>query len=174
MHLDQRARRRIVWLLAVVFVMIGVYLAASHRFENWAGEALRQAAPTARRVIPSPAKKILRKGVEHLPVYGETSTWVARKSGSVVYFSIVALLALVIRKRRPTSLGETLLVTIAAGIGMSTIVEIFEWPEDLGDELFDLGCGAVGGLVAGLLAWWLRHRDTQEVRRAGDVETRGR
>jgi hypothetical protein len=158
MALDLGARRRFVWLLAAVFVLIGVYLAASHRFENWAGEALRQAAPTARRVIPTRAKKILREGAEHLPVYGETSTWVARKSGSVVYFGIVALLALVIRKRRPTSLRETLLVTVAAGVGMSTIVEIFEWPEAFGSELFDLGCGAAGGLIAGLLAWWWMKR----------------
>jgi hypothetical protein len=156
--IDAVLKRRFVWVLAVTFVVAGVYFAGSHGFEHWAGQALQKAAPQARRVVPATAKHVLRESREHLPVYGPSSIWIARKSGSIVYFGIVGLFVLALRKRRATSLSETLLVTLVAGVGMSTIVEIFEWPEGFGDELFDLACGALGGLAAGSIAWWLRSR----------------
>ena len=79
--------------------------------------------------------------------------WVARKAGSVVYFGIIAVFVLALRKRKPASLGGALLVTVVAAVAMSAIVEILEFPEEIGDEIFDLGCGACGGLIAGLVAW---------------------
>lgn len=147
--------RRLVWVALIGFVLAGMYLAWTQRFEQWAGEQLQKAAPVARQVIPKPAKQILREGREHLPVYGETSTWLARKSASIVYFGIVGLFALKLRKRKPASLGETLLVTFVAGVGMSLIIEILEYPfgEPFDSELFDLACGAAGGIAAGLIAW---------------------
>ena len=131
-----------------------MYLAGTQSFERWAGEQLEKAAPTARRVVPPPVKKILRESREHLPVYGEASRWLARKAASVAYFGIVGLLVLVLRRRRVASLRETLVVAVVGGVGMSAIVEIFEWPEDVADQVFDLACGALGGVIAGI-AWWL-------------------
>ncbi len=147
--------RRLVWLLLLVFVLAGVYLALTTRFERWAGHQLQKAVPAARHVIPRPAKEILRESREHLPVYGPATQWLARKSASIVYFGIVGVFVLALRKRKPTSLKETLLVTVVAAVGMSTVIEILEFPfgEPFGSELFDLGCGAVGGLTAGLIAW---------------------
>lgn len=147
-----------IWLLALAFALIGAYFAWTQRFERWAGQGIEHAAPIARRVIPAPAKRVLRKSREHLPVYGETGAWLARKGGSVVYFGIVGLFVLKLRKRRPASLGQTLAVTVTAGVAMSTIIEVLEWPfgEAFGSEMFDLACGAAGGLISGLLARWLR------------------
>jgi hypothetical protein len=156
-------RRRLIWLLVVAFVIAGGYFACTARFERWAGPELQRAAPVARRVIPLPAKQIIREAREALPVYGPPSQWLARKSASIVYFGIVSAFVLVLRRRRPTTLRETLLVTVLAGTTMSLIVEILEWPfgEPFVSELFDLGCGAVGGVATGLLAWiWLRPRST--------------
>jgi hypothetical protein len=150
-------RRRIVWALAIVFILLGVYMAGTQRFERWAGRQLEKAAPTARRVVPAPAKAILRESREALPVYGNASQWLARKGASVAYFGVVGLFVLLLRKRRPASLTETLFVTVLGGVGMSAIVEIFEWPEELTDQLFDLGCGALGGVIAGI-AWWIRYK----------------
>jgi heme A synthase len=149
-------RRRLVWVLAMLFILLGVYMAGTQRFERWAGQQLEKAAPTARRVVPLPAKRILRESREHLPVYGHASQWVSRKGASVVYFGLVGLFVLWLRKRRPESLKETLLVTVAGGVGMSLIVEIVEAPggEPFNSQLFDLGCGALGGIVAGVV-WWM-------------------
>lgn len=154
-------KRSLIWLLACAFLLVGAYFAWTARFERWAGEELREAAPVARRVIPIPGKQLIRKTQEHLPVYGHPSQWLARKSASIVYFGVAAAFVLALRRRRPSTLNETLLVTVAAGVGVSMIVEILEWPfgEAFGSEIFDLGCGLVGGIVAGLLAWiWLRPR----------------
>jgi len=162
--------RRLVWVLLLIFVLAGVYLAWTSRFESWAGRQLQKAVPTARHVIPRPAKEILRESREHLPIYGPATQWLARKSASVVYFGIVGFFVLALRKRKPTSLKETLLVTVVAGVGMSTVIEILEFPfgEAFGSELFDLGCGAVGGLAAGLIAWpWLRQRSNGTLPHAG-------
>ena len=147
-------RRRIIWSLTIIFILLGVYLAGSHRFERWAGEQLEKAAPAARRVVPLPAKKILRESREHLPVYGEPSQWLARKAASVAYFGVVGLFVLAVRRRRAASLRETLAVAIVSAVGMSAIVEIFEWPEDVADQVFDLASGALGGVIAAI-AWWL-------------------
>jgi len=148
-------RRTIVWALAIAFVIAGMYLAWTRGFEQWAGRGLERAAPQARRALPSPARHVLRETKEHLPVYGRTSQWLARKSLSIVYFAIVGWFALAVRRRKPESLAETLLVTVVAGVGMSTIIEILEAPfgEQLPSQLFDIGCGAVGGLVSGTSAW---------------------
>ena len=154
-------RRRLLWALLLAFVLAGAYFAWTTKFERWAGGELELAAPAARRVLPPPAKHILRASREHLPVYGAPAVWLARKSASIVYFAIVAWFVLALRRRRPASLRETLLVTVIAGMGMSAIVEILEAPfgEQLPSQLFDIGYGAVGGLGAGLLAWpWLRDR----------------
>jgi hypothetical protein len=139
--------------LAILFILLGVYLAHTQRFERWAGKQLEKAAPAARRVVPLPAKKILRESREHLPVYGEASQWLARKAASVAYFGIVGLFVVALRRRRAASLKETLIVTVISGVGMSAIVELFEWPEEVADQVFDLACGALGGVVAGV-AWW--------------------
>jgi hypothetical protein len=151
--------RRFVLVAVVIFVIVGIVLASTHGFEMWAGRALERAAPAARREIPAPAKRVLRETRERLPVYGNTSTWVARKSASIVYFGGVALFVLALRLRTPSSLLATLLVTVTAGIGMSAIIEVVEFPEELGDVVFDLACGAAGGVAAGLLAWvWIAKR----------------
>jgi uncharacterized membrane protein SirB2 len=151
--------RRLFWALAIAFVLLGIFVAASRDFERWAGQELQEAAPAARQALPAPAKAVLRKGREILPIYGAASDWVVRKSASIVYFGIVGLFALAARRRRPETLRETLLVTVLAGVGMSLIVEILEWPEALGSEIFDLACGAVGGVIAGFVAWlWLRRK----------------
>ena len=147
-------RRRIIWALAILFILLGVYMAGTQRFERWAGQELEKAAPTARRVVPLPAKKILRESREHLPVYGHASQWLARKAASIVYFGIVGVFVLALRKRRAASLRETLVVTVVSGIVMSAIVEVFEWPEEIADQVFDLACGALGGAIAGIM-WWL-------------------
>ena len=147
-------RRLLVWVLAILFILLGVYMAGTQRFERWAGQELEKAAPTARRVVPLPAKKILRESREVLPVYGHASQWLARKAASVAYFGIVGVFVLALRKRRAASLREVLLVTVVSGIVMSAIVEVFEWPEEIADQVFDLGCGALGGVIAGI-AWWL-------------------
>jgi hypothetical protein len=104
--------------------------------------------------VPRPAKEILRESREHLPVYGHASQWLARKAASVAYFGIVGVFVLVLRRRRAASLRETLVVTVVSGVGMSAIVELFEWPEEFADQVFDLACGAFGGVIAGI-AWWL-------------------
>lgn len=145
--------KRLLWLLAILFVIAGVYLAWTEKFEHRAGEALHQAAPAARQIVPVPAKRIFREILAHLPVYGATSSWLARKSGSIVYFGIVAGFVLVLRKRKPTTLAGTLLVTVLAAVAMSAMVEILEFPEEISDEIFDLSCGACGGVIAGLVAW---------------------
>jgi hypothetical protein len=155
-------RRWLVWVVAILFIALGVYMAGTQRFERWAGQQLERAAPTARRVVPRPAKEILREGREHLPVYGHASQWLARKAASVVYFGIVGLFVLVLRRRRAASLRETLVVTVVSSVGMSAIVELFEWPEELADQLLDLGCGALGGLVVGI-AWWLWRKGRSEL-----------
>jgi hypothetical protein len=139
----------------VAFAIIGVYLAHTHGFERWAGHELSKAGPVARRVIPTPAKRVLRESREALPVYGSATTWLARKSASVAYFGLFSYFVLALRKRRPTSLGETLLVTVVAGIAMSALIELIEYPEEIADEIFDLSCGALGGLIAGALNWWI-------------------
>ena len=140
-------------LLVIVFVIAGIALASTHGFEHWAGRALEKAAPAARRDIPIPAKRVLRETRERLPVYGSTSVWLARKSASVVYFGVVGLFVLAVRRRTAASLVEALLVTVTAGVGMSAVIEIFEFPEELADVVFDLACGALGGLIAGVIAW---------------------
>lgn len=141
-------------MAAILFILLGVYMAGTQRFERWAGRELQKAAPTARKVVPLPAKKILRESREALPVYGNASQWLARKAASVAYFGIVGVFVLMLRRRRAASLREVLVVTVVSGIVMSAIVEVFEWPEELADQVFDLGCGALGGLIAGI-AWWL-------------------
>lgn len=154
-HIQQLLR-----LLAILFVVAGIYLAWTEKFEQRAGEALHQAAPAARQIVPVPAKRIFREILAHLPVYGATSSWLARKSGSVVYFGMVGVFVLALRKRKPTSLGRTLLVTVVAAVAMSANVEILEFPEEISDEIFDLGCGACGGVIAGLVAWPFVKRQT--------------
>jgi len=155
---QSQVARQLLLVLVLVFVAVGIYAAWTHRFEDWAGRELEKAAPAAHHALPEPAKAVLRETREHLPIYGNTTTWLARKSASIVYFGIVAAFVLALRKRRPESLKETLLVTIAAGAGMSTIIEILEAPfgEAFGSQMFDIGCGVVGGLIVGLLAWSLR------------------
>jgi hypothetical protein len=145
--------RRLTLLGVITFIVIGIAVAWTHGFEKWAGRALERAAPVARREIPAPAKRVLRETRERLPVYGTTSTWVARKSASIVYFGGVGLFVLALRRKKPSSLLETFMVTVGSGIGMSALIEIIEIPEELGDVLFDLGCGAVGGIASGLIAW---------------------
>jgi hypothetical protein len=143
----------------IVFIVAGIAIAWTRGFEHWASRALEKAAPAARRDIPAPAKRVLRETRERLPVYGSASTWVVRKSASVVYFGGVGLLVLALRRKTSASLSQTLLITLAVGIGMSALIEIIESPEDLSDVLFDLACGALGGVGAGVIAWaWLvRH-----------------
>ena len=141
------------------FIIVGIALAWTHGFEYWVGRALEKAAPAARRELPAPAKRVLRETRERLPVYGSTSTWVARKSASVIYFGGVGLFVLALRRKTPASFWRTLLTTLVAGVGMSALIEIIEFPEDVSDVLFDLACGALGGVGAGVIAWaWLvRH-----------------
>ncbi len=155
--------RFLTWCIVVIFVLLGLFVARTHRFERWAGHELQRAVPEARRSIPAPAKRALEETREHLPVYGSSSTWLARKSASVVYFGVVGIFVLALRRRRPASIQETILVTVLAGVGMSAIVEILEAPEELGDVLFDLGCGAAGGMIAGFIAWiWIARRKVQQ------------
>lgn len=144
---------RVRLLLAIIFVVAGIVVAATHTFETWAGRELSEAAPSARKVVPAPAKKVLHETRELLPVYGATSVWLARKSASVIYFGAVGVFILALRKRKPTSLLGTLLVTVISGVAMSAVIEIVEFPEELADEIFDLACGALGGVLSGLAAW---------------------
>lgn len=151
-------RTKWLWAAAVLFIIIGVFIAGEHGFQNRVGRELEKAAPVARKVIPPPAKKVLREGRELLPIYGDTGPWIARKAGSVVYFGAVGLFVLAFWRRKALSLWQTLAVTVLSGMAMSTLVEIFEYPEELYDELFDVACGALGGIISGLLAWWWRRR----------------
>ena len=144
----------------MLFIVVGVFVAGKQGFEKRVGNEIQKAAPVARKVIPLPAKRVLREGRELLPVYGPTGQWLARKGASVVYFGVVGLFVLTLRRRKPGSLGQTLLVTVASGVAMSAIIEVFEFPEEIADQIFDLCCGALGGLVSGCIAWWwLRRRN---------------
>ena len=146
--------RNLLLLLALVFCLIGIAVAYQQGFEKRAGRALEKAAPVARRVIPRPAKVVLREIRDWLPVYGPAGQWLARKGASIVYFGVVGAFVLAIRRRKPQTLLGTLAVTTIAAIAMSAFIEVLEWPEEIDDELFDLFCGAVGGLLAGAAAWW--------------------
>ena len=96
---------------------------------------------------------------ELLPIYGTTGQWLARKGASIVYFGVVSMLVWAAKRRKPTTLASTLLITVIAGTLMSAVIELLELPEEIGDQIFDLACGATGGLFGGLLAWswWRRH-----------------
>lgn len=144
----------------MLFIIIGVYLAAEQGLEKRVGRELEKAAPVARKIIPLPAKRILSEGRQLLPIYGPTGQWLARKGASIVYFGVVGVFVLALRRRKATSLGEILVVTTVAAVAMSAIIEIFELPEELPDQIFDLLCGALGGLVFGFLAWWWRRKQS--------------
>jgi len=145
--------------MAVVFIIIGVVVAAQHGFQQRVGRQIEKAAPAARKVIPEPAKRVLREGRELLPIYGPTGQWIARKAGSVVYFGVVGVFVLAIRRRKTRTFMQVLATTTLSGVAMSAIIELFELPEELADQVFDLLCGALGGVIFGLIAWWwLRRR----------------
>ena len=147
-------RRALLLTVVVVFCLLGILIAYQQGFEKRAGGALEKAAPVARRVLPEPAKSVLRQIREWLPIYGSTGQWLARKSASIVYFGAVGAFALALRRRKPQTLAQTLLITVVAAVAMSAFIEVLEYPEEIDDQLFDLGCGALGGVAAGLLAWW--------------------
>ena len=144
---------RLKVVAVIVFVVIGIALAWTGGFEHWAGREMQKAAPVARRDLPTSAKRVLRATKERLPVYGHTSTWLARKSASVIYFGGVGLFVLALRRKPAASLWQAVLITLVAGVGMSALIEIVEYPEELDDVLFDLACGAAGGLASGVIAW---------------------
>ncbi|MDQ6781406.1 MAG: hypothetical protein M3Z37_09690 [Candidatus Eremiobacteraeota bacterium] len=141
-------------VLTFLFIIVGVIVAFQQGFEIRVGHQLQKAAPVARRVLPPPAKRVLREGRELLPIYGPAGQWLARKGASVVYFGIVGVFVVAIRRRKITTLRQTLITSVLAATAMSAVVEIIEWPEAFGSEMFDLLCGAVGGLGCGLLTWW--------------------
>jgi len=153
----KRRRRRLIWLLAAGFCILGVFVAGTHDFERQGGRQIQKAAPAVRRILPAPVKRILAGIRDRLPIYGKTPVWLVRKVGSVFYFGIVGLFAVALRRRvTQTTLG-VFTVTILAAVAMSAIIEAFEFPEEIDDVILDLACGAVGGVMAGLLAvWWLR------------------
>lgn len=151
-------RTKLLWAAAVLFIIIGVFIAGEHGFQNRVGRELEKAAPVARKVIPPSAKKVLREGRELLPIYGDTGPWLARKAGSVIYFGAVGVFVLALWRRKTLSPWQILAVTVLSGMAMSVLVEAFEYPEELSDELFDVACGALGGIISGLLAWWWRRR----------------
>ncbi|MBC5805404.1 MAG: hypothetical protein DLM53_03050 [Candidatus Eremiobacter antarcticus] len=146
-----------IWLLAAGFCILGVFVAGTHDFERQGGRQIQKAAPAVRRILPAPVKRILAGIRDRLPIYGKTPVWLVRKVGSVFYFGIVGLFAVALRRRvTQTTLG-VFTVTILAAVAMSAIIEAFEFPEEIDDVILDLACGAVGGVMAGLLAvWWLR------------------
>ena len=117
------------------------------------GREIEKAAPVAHRVIPAPAKSVLRRVRELLPIYGSTGQWLARKGASVVYFGVVSVLVWAARRRKPARLATTLLITVSAGVLMSALIELLEFPEEFGDEIFDLLCGATGGALGGWITW---------------------
>lgn len=146
-----------LWAAFLIFILIGAYVQGKQDFEKRVGGEIQKAAPVARKVIPQPAKSVLREGRELLPIYGPTGQWLARKGASVVYFGVVGLFVLAMRRRKAVTLGQILLVTVTSGVVMSAIVELLQLPEELTNQIFDLACGAVGGLISGFLAsWWLR------------------
>lgn len=149
-------RRSLGPLLAVafLFIVVGAIVAAQQGFEKRVGHQLEKAAPIARKVIPVPAKRVLREGRELLPIYGPAGQWFARKTASVIYFGIVGVFVLAMRRRKITTLRQTLITSMLAATAMSAVIEIFELPEELADQVFDLLCGAAGGLAFGLLTWW--------------------
>jgi hypothetical protein len=65
---------------------------------------------------------------------------------------------LALRRRKVRSLAQILTITVVSGVVMSAVIEVFEFPEEIADEILDLGCGALGGFIAGLIAWWWRRR----------------
>jgi hypothetical protein len=110
-----------------------------------------------RRILPAPVKRILASIRDRLPIYGQTPVWLVRKIASIFYFGTVGLFAVALRRRSTQTTLAVFTVTIVAGVAMSAIIEVFEYPEEIDDVILDLGCGALGGCAAGLLAaWWLR------------------
>ena len=156
--MNRTARRAAVWIAGIGFCLLAFYLALTRSFEFAVAAYVRGAL----NGLPAPVHAFVASALSHLPVDEDPAAWIVRKAASIVFFGIVGVIASIIAGRRLTSPRSRGWLVFGAAIAMSGAIEIYERPEPLDDIVFDLICGAAGGLC-GVLA--LRLLTPREARR---------
>jgi hypothetical protein len=137
-------RRLLVLAAAVAFCGAAFYFALTRTLEFAVASHLRYLidglSPTGRATFVAV--------ISHLPVDEDPAAWIVRKAASIVFFGSVGAMARVFAADRVKSARSEALLVVGAAFVMSLAIEIYEYPETLGNEAFDLTCGLVGGLLA--------------------------
>lgn len=142
--MSENARRIVAIVAGVVLCAVAFTLALTHSLEFAVSGRLRDVLGS----LPPREHAAYMRLISHLPIYEDPAAWFVRKAASVVFFGTVGAVARIVAGRRITSASRALLVVVGAAVAMSLAIEIYEYPESIGDEAFDLACGAVGGLIA--------------------------
>lgn len=145
--------RVLAWVGGIALCGVAFYLAATRSFEFAVAGVVRDML----RALPPSGQAMAHVVFSHLPVDEDPAAWLVRKAASVIFFGIVAVLARVVAGGRVRTRSARSWLVLAAGVGMSAAIEVYEWPEPFGDIAFDLACGLIGGLLA-LLALRLLRR----------------
>jgi hypothetical protein len=137
-------RRVLLVLGGIAFCLLAFRLAFTRSFEFGVAEYVRGFL----HGLPAP---FVTAVLSHLPVNEDPAAWIVRKAASVVFFAVVGALARALAGRRIGKASSRASLVIAAATAMSAALEIYEWPEPIGEVAFDLVCGVVGGVIAALI-----------------------
>jgi len=132
--------RVVLAVAGAAFCLLAFRLAFTRSFEY----AVAQPVRSFLHSLPTP---LVVSVLSHLPVNEEPAAWIVRKLASIVFFGIVGVVVRGIAGGRVRSASKRAWLVVIAAVAMSAAIEIYEWPEAIGEEAFDLGCGAVGGAI---------------------------
>jgi len=140
-----RTWRRVVLALAGIgFCLLAFRLAFTRSFEFAVAQYVRDAL----HALPAPAVTAV---LSHLPVNEDPAAWLVRKLASIVFFFVVGVLARAVAGGQIKKAANRAWLVVGAATAMSAALEIYEWPEPVGEVLFDLCCGVVGGIIGVLV-----------------------
>jgi len=148
--MSRKVRRVVIIVGGVAFCLLAFWLAHTRSFEFAVAEHVRDALHS----LPAP---LVMAVLTHLPINEDPAAWIVRKAASVGFFAIVGVLARALAGGRIVQRSKREWLVFGAAVAMSAAIEIYERPEPADDVLFDLACGAVGGII-GVLALRLFRR----------------
>jgi hypothetical protein len=139
--MSRTVRRVVLALGGIAFCLLAFRLAFTRSFEFGVAQYVRDFL----HGLPAP---FVTAVLSHLPVNEDPAAWIVRKAASVVFFGVVGVLARALVGGRIGEAANRAWLVIGAALAMSAAIEIFEWPEPIGDVAFDLVCGVAGGIIA--------------------------